>query len=61
MEKPDFYTDDHATYLENLRQSGATNMFGAVPYLMAAFPELNRRDASSILEYWMYSYEEPKR
>ena len=27
-------------YLDHLRDSGATNMFGAVPYLQKKFPEL---------------------
>lgn len=42
-------------YLEELRESGAVNMSGAVPYLQRQFPELgfdiNR--ARSILLEWM--------
>lgn len=40
-------------YLENLRLSGVTNMYGAVPYLMAVFPKLTKQEASRILSDWM--------
>lgn len=46
-------------YLEQLRESGETNMYGAVPYLMEQFPELNgdRKRAGEILSAWMHSFE----
>ena len=42
-------------YLEQLRHSGVTNMFGAVPYLQQEFPELSydRAQAVYILREWM--------
>ena len=42
-------------YLDNLRESGVTNMFGAVPYLQQEFPELSydRAQAVYILREWM--------
>ncbi len=42
-------------YLEQLRQTGVINMFGAVPYLQDAFPELahDRTRAIQILQAWM--------
>ena len=42
-------------YLGQLRDSGVTNMFGAVPYLQAEFPELSsdRARASQTLRLWM--------
>ena len=45
-------------YLDRLRDSGVTNMFGAVPYLQQEFPELsfNRAQALYILREWMKSY-----
>lgn len=45
-------------YLDQLRQSGETNMFGAVPYLQREFPELawDQKRASQILQAWMDSY-----
>jgi len=41
-------------YLDELRQSGKTNMFGTVPYLQKEFPELfDRNQAVQILCAWM--------
>ena len=47
-------------YLEQLRESGVVNMFGAVPYLQAEFPELahDKNMAREILQAWMNSYKE---
>lgn len=39
-------------YLNKLRESGETNMYGASPYLACAF-SLPKRDASKILNGWM--------
>jgi hypothetical protein len=44
-------------YLDSLRESGAVNMFGAAPYLMARFPHLTRQQAGAILLYWMKQFE----
>jgi hypothetical protein len=40
------------TYLNRLRESGATNMFGAAPYLEMEF-DLDRREAKQVLMAWM--------
>ena len=42
-------------YLDALRESGVTNMYGAVPYLQQAFPELSYDHAQAvyILREWM--------
>lgn len=42
-------------YLDRLRESGVTNMFGAVPYLQQEFPELgfDHAKAVCILRKWM--------
>ena len=45
-------------WLEDLRKSGITNMFGAVPYLQARFSELSEQSATNVLSYWMQNYEE---
>lgn len=42
-------------YLEELRRSGETNMYGAVPYLQAEFG-LDKREAKDILIDWMQNY-----
>ena len=46
-------------YLEELRRSGITNMFGAVPYLTAEFEDegMTRKQASEILADWMRNYD----
>ena len=48
---------EYYVFLEVLRQSGVTNMFGATPYLREEFG-LGRRDAIKILSSWMDNYEE---
>ena len=47
---------DYFNYLEELRQSGVTNMFGATPYLMEEFG-MSQREAKDVLLQWMKSYE----
>jgi hypothetical protein len=48
-------------FLNRLRESGETNMFGASPYLACAF-DLPKREASKILQEWMqWVNEEPSR
>ena len=42
-------------FLENLRKSGITNMYGATPYLEHAFG-IDHTDASKILLDWMKNY-----
>jgi len=48
---------EYYVYLEELRQSGETNMFGASPYLESVFG-LGRRKAIKVLSNWMENYEE---
>lgn len=47
-------------YLNQLRQSSKTNMFGAVPYLQKEFPELafDKEQAAQILQAWMDGHRE---
>lgn len=56
--KPVKLSDEHLEFLDNLRESGVTNMFGARPYLMKAFPELSPKEAVDILDYWMDTFSE---
>lgn len=51
-------TKKYFNYLEQLRNSGVTNMFGAIPYLQETFPELRNdwRKAHAILQAWMASF-----
>ena len=57
-QKPDFCTEEHLEYLDGLRESRVTNMFGARPYLMANYQELSSKEATNILSYWMKSFEQ---
>ena len=49
--------EKYFTYMEELRHSGVTNMYGARPYLQRKFPELanDPEKASEILRAWMNS------
>jgi hypothetical protein len=58
----------HFDFLERLRQSGATNMWGASPYLRAFyprdFPRKNgdpTRQAGEVLVRWIKLHDEPGR
>ena len=42
-------------YLENLRRSGETNMYGATPYLQEEFG-LSKSKAREVLTDWMRNY-----
>ena len=55
--RPEKCKDNHLEYLDKLRESGVTNMFGAAPYLENEFDlEVSRQDAIDILQYWMDSF-----
>lgn len=47
-------------FLEGLRQSGATNMFGAGPYLARAFPKV-KKEANHIVGKWMKYHSMPEK
>jgi hypothetical protein len=44
-------------FLDNVRETGKINMFGAAPYLQKAF-QLNKYDAKDILLEWMDTFNE---
>lgn len=44
------------TFLDELRKSGATNMYGAAPYLITAF-KIGRDEAVKITAMWMQTYD----
>lgn len=50
-------TQEQLEYLDELRESGATNMFGAAPYVETAF-DVSRREATAILMVWMETFSE---
>lgn len=57
IEKPEIVTDEHLEYLDDLRDSGVTNMFGAGAYVEREFG-VSRKEASLIVSYWMESFVE---
>lgn len=46
----------HLWFLDRLRDSGITNMFGAVPFILEEFPGMDKKDASHVLSYWMKNF-----
>ena len=55
MIAPEGLTDEHLNYLDELRESGITNMFGAVPYLAEMF-DLDGRTVRAYLGYWIRTF-----
>lgn len=49
-------TNKHWVFLEELRKSRVTNMFGAAPYLAEEF-NLSKNEAREILAEWMDKYD----
>ena len=47
--------EKYFSYLNVLRDSGVTNMFGASPYLQNEFG-LNKNEAKKVLAAWMSSF-----
>lgn len=58
--RPSIVLTEHLDYLDELRESGKTNMFGAVPYVINEFG-LTRKDATEIVSYWMETFGEETR
>lgn len=59
--RPEIVKDEHLEYLDGLRESGVTNMWGAGAYLRDDFPELNRDETRQITKYWMKTFGEATR
>lgn len=57
VQRPEVVEERHLRFLDELRESGETNMYGARPYLQVAFG-LEKQVASTILDYWMRSFSE---
>ena len=51
------YKEEVFEYLDTLRDSGVTNMFGASSYVVDQF-DLGQKDATSILMEWMKTFGE---
>jgi len=55
--RPAIVREMHLVYLDKIRKSGATNMYGAGPYLERKF-FLSSDEAHEILAYWMNTFSE---
>ncbi len=55
-ERPKGCTMTHLRYLDALRESGITNMFGSSTYLKEAFPRLTREQSIKVVGYWMKTF-----
>ena len=55
IERPGIVRDVHLIFLDNLRKSGQTNMFGAGPYIQQTFG-VDRDQAKQIVIYWMETF-----
>jgi hypothetical protein len=53
--KPEGMTEEHFIYLDDLRESGVTNMYGGGAYLAEEF-DIPKRDASKYLVHWMETF-----
>lgn len=56
-EKPDFCTEAHLEFLDDLRERSAV-MSESVPFLHEEFPDLVMVEARAILGYWLDSFSE---
>lgn len=53
--RPDIVTDAHLDYLDKLRESGRTNMFGAPAFIQRKF-RMSFADACKVCSYWMATF-----
>ena len=52
MEKPEFYSDDHKEFLDELLESGDMNVLNIELALMENFIGLTEEEANDVIEYW---------
>lgn len=55
-ERPKCCRDAHLVFLDQLRESGKTNMWGAAAYLRKSFVTLSDEQAGQVLLYWMGTF-----
>ena len=49
--------NEYFAFLDSLRETGVTNMFGAAPYLVEVY-DMDKRKARDVLLAWMQSKQE---
>jgi len=55
IERPAVVNDGHLNFLDDLRESGITNMYGAASYLREEFG-LSEPDSVLVFLYWMQTF-----
>jgi hypothetical protein len=60
MDRPEIVTEKHLRYLDHLRESGVTNMWGAGEYVKRMFKTTDE-EAGEILGYWMDTFSERRK
>lgn len=53
--KTDEELEEYLNFLDGLRESGKTNMFGAAPYVQKYF-HISADNARKVLTYWMHTF-----
>ena len=53
--RPEIVDDEHLEYLDELRDSGVTNMYGAPAFVEEEY-DISNADAKIIVQYWMDSF-----
>ena len=56
-ERPEVVTDEMLEYLDDLRESGEVNMFGAGQYIQRDF-DLTRTQSRDVVLYWMATFQD---
>lgn len=47
---------EYFEFLDELRESGDTNMFGARPYLLRAYPGMTPEEGAVVMGAWMKTF-----
>jgi len=58
IERADFIEEEHLEYLDDLQESGVTNMLCAASYVQNEFAILSKCESKEILKYWIESWTE---
>jgi hypothetical protein len=58
MERPDFVTDEHLRFLDDLRKSGRINMFESPSEIRRVYPELSWLQCKGVFKYWAATFGE---
>ncbi len=53
---PSYLTSEHLFYLDNLRESGVTNMWGSPEWVKRRFKGISEDEAGEIVQFWMNTF-----